>query len=62
MGQFVYIIRKRLALPAECALFVFVNNAIPTSSALMSEVAAQWRDADGFLYITYTGESTFGAI
>lgn len=60
MGQFVYVIRKRLALPAERALFVFVGSTLPTSGSLMREVFAQYADTDGFLYVQYSGESTFG--
>lgn len=60
MGQFVYVIRKRLALPAEKALFVFVGNTLPTTGSLMREIFGQYADPDGFLYVQYSGESTFG--
>ena len=29
VGQFVYVIRKRIKLPPEKAVFLFVNNALP---------------------------------
>jgi GABA(A) receptor-associated protein len=58
--QLVYVIRKRLALSPDVALFVFVGNILPPSSALVREVYAQHADADGFLYVKYSGESTFG--
>ncbi len=29
VGQFVYVIRKRINLPAEKAIFVFVKNSLP---------------------------------
>jgi GABA(A) receptor-associated protein len=61
MGQFIYVIRKRLTLPPEKALFTFVGNAIPPSGTLMREIYAQQADKDGFLYVKYSGESTFGA-
>lgn len=32
-GQFVYVIRKRLKLPAEKAIFLFVNGVIPPTAA-----------------------------
>ena len=60
VGQFIYIIRRRLILPPEKALFVFINNILPLQSQFMKEIYSQHRDMDGFLYITYTGESTFG--
>jgi GABA(A) receptor-associated protein len=62
VGQFVYVIRKRINLQPEKAIFIFVNNnAIPATAALMSQVYKEQRDKDGFLYVTYSGESTFGS-
>ena len=60
VGQFMYVIRKRLELPSVKALFIFVNGSIPHNSALMSAVFDEHADEDGFLYVTYSGESTFG--
>lgn len=60
VGQFVYVIRKRIKLPAEQAIFIFVNGNIPPNAALMSAIFDEHADADGFLYVTYSGESTFG--
>ena len=61
VGQFVYVIRKRIKLSPEKAIFVFVNNVLPPTAAVMYAVYEEQRDADGFLYITYSGENTFGA-
>lgn len=61
VGQFVYVIRKRIKLSPEKAIFVFVNNVLPPTAALMSSIYDEHKDDDGFLYITYSGESTFGA-
>lgn len=61
VGQFVYVIRKRISLPPEQAIFIFVNGKLPsTGAALMSQMYRDYRDSDGFLYITYSGENTFG--
>ncbi|XAR53794.1 hypothetical protein NMG60_11022477 [Bertholletia excelsa] len=60
IGQFVYVIRKRIKLSPEKAIFVFVKNMLPPSAALMSAMYEDNKDEDGFLYITYSGESTFG--
>jgi GABA(A) receptor-associated protein len=60
VGQFVYVIRKRIKLPAEQAIFIFVNGSIPSNAALMAAIFDQHADPDGFLYVTYSGESTFG--
>ena len=61
VGQFVYVIRKRINVPSDKAIFIFVNNTLPQTSALMSTVYEQHRDEDGFMYFTYSGENTFGA-
>lgn len=61
MGQFLYVIRKRIKISAEEAMFVYVNNSIlPTTSALVSTVYDEFKDDDGFLYLVYSGENTFG--
>ena len=60
VGQFVYVVRKRIKMKAEKALFLFVNNALPPTSDIMSNVYDTHKDDDGFLYITYSGENTFG--
>ncbi|GMG26706.1 unnamed protein product [Ambrosiozyma monospora] len=60
VGQFVYVIRRRIHLPAEKAIFIFVNDIVPPTAALMSSVYEQYKDEDGFLYVLYSGENTFG--
>jgi GABA(A) receptor-associated protein len=59
-GQFLYVIRKRLKLPAEKAIFLFVDGKIPSTSAMLNEIYEQHRDADGFLYMSYSDENVFG--
>ena len=60
IGQFIYIIRKRIHLESNQALFCFINNQLPPSNALLSNIYNDFQDEDGFLYITYTNENTFG--
>ena len=60
ISQFVYIIRRRMALSPETAIFLFVAGTLPTTTSLMKELYATYKDQDGFLYIQYSGESTFG--
>jgi GABA(A) receptor-associated protein len=49
MGQFIYVIRKRIKLKPEQAIFIFVNNTIPAATALVSQIYKEHRDADFFL-------------
>jgi GABA(A) receptor-associated protein len=62
MSSFTYVIRRRIKLPADEAIFLFVNNTLPPAAALLSQIYQQHADPDGFLYITYSGESTFGSV
>ncbi|XP_074576931.1 autophagy-related protein 8C-like [Curcuma longa] len=61
VGQFVHVIRKRIKLTAEKAIFVFVDNTLPSTAATLSVIYKEHRDEDGFLYMTYSGENTFGS-
>ncbi|KAJ3004353.1 ubiquitin-like protein atg8 [Thoreauomyces humboldtii] len=60
IAQFVYVIRKRIQLSPEKAIFVFVNNVLPPSASELREVYQEHKDEDGFLYIVYSSENTFG--
>jgi GABA(A) receptor-associated protein len=60
VGQFVYVIRKRIKLSSEKAIFIFVKNVLPPTAAMMSSIYEEHKDEDGFLYFTYSGENTFG--
>lgn len=60
VAQFMYIIRRRIQLPPEKAMFLFVNKVLPATSATMGTIYEEHKDEDGFLYIGYSGENTFG--
>eukprot|EP01111_Echinosteliopsis_oligospora_P011133 TRINITY_DN359_c0_g1_i1.p1 TRINITY_DN359_c0_g1~~TRINITY_DN359_c0_g1_i1.p1 ORF type:complete len:128 (+),score=25.09 TRINITY_DN359_c0_g1_i1:108-491(+) len=62
ISKFLFEIRKHIKLSSEKALYLFVsNNIYPPTSALVSSVYEKYKDPDGFLYFTYSGENTFGA-
>jgi GABA(A) receptor-associated protein len=61
IGQFLFVVRKRLNMPQEQAIFLFVSGTIPPSSALVADIYEDHCDQDGFLYLQYSGENTFGS-
>ncbi|KAG7962908.1 hypothetical protein I3843_09G090500 [Carya illinoinensis] len=62
VGQFVYVVRKRIKLSVEKAIFVFVKNTLPPTASLISAIYKENKDEDGFLYMTSSGENTFGSL
>lgn len=61
VAQFVAEIRNHIALDAETSIFLFVNKTvIPQGASSMLSVYDRYQDKDGFLYIWYSGQNTFG--
>ena len=61
MAQVSYIIRKRMVLDKSMALFVLLNDGVlPPSSASVGEMYDAHHNIDGYLYVTYRCERTFG--
>lgn len=60
MGQFLYVVRKRMNISPEKAIFLFVGNTIAPSTTIINNVYNYHVDKDGFLYITYSFENVFG--
>ena len=62
-GQFLFLLRQRLNLSHETAMFMYVGktNVMPPSSMLMGACYLENKDQhDGFMYGTLTGENCFG--
>tara|TARA_B100000427_G_C15322535_1_gene513222 strand:- start:92 stop:406 length:315 start_codon:yes stop_codon:yes gene_type:complete len=61
ISQFAFIIRKRIKITPETAIFILINDStLPPSNALIEDLYNSYKNEDGFLYITYTNENTFG--
>ena len=60
LGQFMSVIRKRMKLRPEIGLYIFIKNFMPSNSTLLQHLYVDFKDADGFLYINYDVENTFG--
>lgn len=60
LGQFMSVIRRRMCLKSEIGLYIFINGSIPSNSSFFNNLFSDYKDDDGFLYITYDIENTFG--
>lgn len=52
------MIRKRIKLVPEKAIFIFVGDILPATAALMSAIYEEYKDEDGFLYVRYAPRLT----
>lgn len=60
LGQYLYVVRKKLRLPQEKALFLLINNQIISSTKTIGEIYEKNKHSDGFLYVYYSYENVFG--
>ena len=60
MSQFLYVIRKRIQLKPSESIFLMTNNQLCASNTEIIHIYEQFANKDGFLYIIYTSENTFG--
>ncbi|XP_057519752.1 autophagy-related protein 8i-like [Amaranthus tricolor] len=62
VGHFIHILSGRLRLDPGKALFIFVSDTLPQTSCLLDSVYGTYKDEDGFLYMCYSSEKTFGGV
>ena len=62
VGQLLYVIRKHVQVNSDTGLYIFAGEAqsLPPTAELLSSLYASYKSEDGFLYMVYAGESTFG--
>lgn len=61
MQMFVYTHRNRLQLNSQQALYLLVSNRnLASLSRPLTQVYRDYRDEDGFLYVTYASQEVFG--
>lgn len=59
VGQFVYVIRKRIKLAPEKAIFIFVDEVLPPTAALMSAIYEEHKYASHFFYYSFCDSCIF---
>jgi GABA(A) receptor-associated protein len=60
IGNFLFYIRKNLLINEYTALFLLIGDVIPPNNSTFGLLYDVYRDMDGYLYITYSFENTFG--
>lgn len=60
IGQFIYVIRKRMSVPATMGVYVFFGGQMVQTAGLMSSTYKNVMDEDGFMYGLVATENTFG--
>lgn len=60
IGQFLFVIRKRLRVPPEKAVVLFIEGKLPPTNALLSEIDSHNKSSDGFVYGLICSENYFG--
>lgn len=60
VGQLLYIVRKRIKINSNQALFIFIGNSLISAGATLDIISKQHGEKDGFIYMTLSLEDTFG--
>jgi GABA(A) receptor-associated protein len=60
VGQFMYILKKRININHEQSIFLLCNNQLLINTELINNLFNRQKDYDGFLYIIISLENTFG--
>jgi GABA(A) receptor-associated protein len=60
VGDIMMVVRKKIHLKPHQSLFFYVHDKVLSCSILLNSVYELNRDEDGFLYIYYKEENTFG--
>ena len=60
INGFIYVIRKKIKLSSEQAMFITINGELCPSNKTLEEIYEYYKNPDGYLYIDYSSENTFG--
>lgn len=60
VGEFHLVLRKRINIKPEEAIFLLINNKAPMINSKMEDIYEEDKSDCGFLFIIITKESVFG--
>lgn len=60
VAHVIHQLKKQMKVDSWKAIFLFVNNVLPSAGAKMSNIYETYKDEDGMLYMKYAEENTFG--
>lgn len=60
IGEFHQILRKRIDIKPEEAIFLLINNKSPMINSTIEDIYDDDKDESGFLFVNIMKESTFG--
>lgn len=60
IGQFLYILKKRINIEPTQSIFLICNNILLINTETIASIYNKFKDEDGFLYICISLENTFG--
>ena len=60
IGNFIYIIRKRVKINETDAIFVFVNKVLPSPQDTLGFLYDQYKSSDKTLHCTYSSDHSYG--
>ena len=63
IGQFIFVLRKRLRIHPSHAIFIYTESGnMPSCMEQIHHLDQVERNMDGFLYLGYAAENTFGTV
>ena len=58
--QLLRSLREKIKLSPDQSIFLYSGKTLPSTSETMGQAYHKCKDDDGFLYMTFSPESTFG--
>ncbi|KAF0986297.1 hypothetical protein HZS_2111 [Henneguya salminicola] len=60
VSQFICLLRKRMSVSEFEALFLSVDKILPPLNHTLDSIYSKFKNKDGFLYMSYSGEDVYG--